>query len=367
MRRTTPLVLAAALVTPTLTPLAAQQARAIAAELVLQFGGIAENPAEDLYNIRRVIRGGDGRFVVATSKPVAVRVHDARGRFLRQLGREGEGPGEYRFTADLGEVTGDSVLVVSAGTRRWSVFGLDGKLVREFPVDPPHPMPGGVTLQHSAYARHQLAGSRGCPQVAVLARYAPTQPLRFVEALTDAQGRTWRHDLTVAGLWHVHTADGVHRFDVRLPPRLVIHQFADDQLIGVTTDSDDANHVVVYRVRLPAIAGAPPAPCDRPQPQRDGVFRNLSIHARNAFTAGEAWRSDFDRYPSMVAEMEFILKVTEEAEMKILHTSSASWVFAVSHLQTGAVCLASLGPDGLPGWESGSIACSATGGTRRQQ
>jgi hypothetical protein len=346
-------------------PATAQRVQQVPAELLLQFGGIGDDPAQDLFNVRRVLRTGDGRFIIVTSQPVTVRVHDAGGRYLHLLGRSGEGPGEYRSAADLGVTAGDTVQVVSSGTGRWSVFRLSGDLVREYLVDAAHPIPGGVTLQHGAYARHQLAGSRGCPHPGVLARHAPTQPFQFVETLTDGRGRTWRHDLTAAGLWHVYTPDGVHRFDVRLPPRLVIHQFAGDQLIGVTVDDDDANRVVVYRVRLAAMAGAPPAPCVHPRPARDGLFRTLSIHARNAFVAGEAWRSDFDRYPATVPEMEYILKVTEEAEMKILHTSSASWVFAVSHLETGAVCLASFGPDGLPGWESGSIACSATGGTRR--
>jgi hypothetical protein len=348
-------------------PLMAQAPRPVTAELLLQFGGLHDDPSRDLVNVRRVARARDGRFVVVTTKPVAVRVFSARGAFERPIGRAGEGPGEYRFGADIGAVTADSVLVVSHGTRRWMHFTLAGDLVREFPVDEAHPIPGGMSLRPSTYSRHRILGSRGCPSTAVLERTASTRPLQFDEVMTDPVGRTWRHDGRSPGLWQVHSIEGVHRFDVRLPVGITIHQFDGDQLIGVTIDEEDAHHVVVYRVPLPASNAPPPAPCVFPPPQRDGVFRNLQIHARNAMTAGEASRMDRRRYPASLEELVGLLNVTEEAELQILHASEESWAFAISHLETGAVCVASTGPRGLPGWESGSIACSATGGTRRSR
>jgi hypothetical protein len=349
------------------TPRLEAQVRVVPAELQLQFGGLQDDPTRDLYHVRRVVRTGDGRFVVATSKPVGVRVYSARGVIEQTLGREGEGPGEYRFAADLGMVTGDSVRVVSYGTRRWMEFELTGRLLREYPVDEANPIPGGMSLQHGHYARHRVVGQRGCAPEPLLARFAPSRPLQFVEVVTDGSGRTWRHDVATPGLWHIHTSDGIHRFDVRLPPGFTIHQFAGDQVIGVAFDDDDAHHVIVYRVVLPAPAGPPPAPCAFPPPSRDGVFRNLQIHARNAMTAGAALRSDLRRYPATVEEMARFLNVTQEAEMRILHSSEESWVVAISHLESGAVCVASIGPRGLAGWESGTIACSPTGGTRRSR
>lgn len=345
--------------------LAAQAARTVATERVMSFGGLHTDPARDLVNVRRVVRARDGRFVVVTTNPVAVRVFSTRGEVERTLGRAGEGPGEYRFSADLGAVTADSVLVVSYGTRRWMQFTLAGELIREFPVDEAHPIPGGMTLQHAAYTRHRILGSRGCPSTTVLERTRPARPLQFDEAMTDPAGRTWRHDATSPGLWRVYTSDAVHRYNVRLPAGFTVHQFDGDHVIGVSTDEDDAHHVEVFRVRLAPTNAPAPAPCTFPAPQREGVFRNLLIHSRNAMTAGEAMRSDSRRYPASVAELARLLNVTDEAEMQILHSSEESWAFAISHVATGSVCVTSIGPRGIPGWESGTIACSTLGGARR--
>lgn len=346
-------------------PAGGQAVQSITPVRLLAFGGLRDDPAQDLYRVSGVVRATDGRFVLTTTRPLAVRVHDARGVYQRILGQEGEGPGEYRFGVELGSLVGDVVQVVSLGTRRWLEFELDGTLRREFAVDDAHPLVQGVVLQHGAFSRRRVSGSCGCPSAAVLRRYAPEAPLTFVEALTDAQGRTWRRDITDAGLWHVHTGDDVHRFEVRLPPGIVIHQFVVDHLIGVTLDEDGGNHVEVYRVPLPPIAGPLPQPCEFPPPQRDGVFRDLMIHARNAMTAGEAFHSDMRHYPRSAEEMVRLLNVTEAAELTILHSSEESWAFAISDIGSGAVCVASIGPDGLPGWQSGSIACSSTGGRRR--
>lgn len=53
--------------------------------------------------------------------PTPPRLFDARGRFVRLLGREGSGPGEFRRPAAV-LVSGDSTLIVDTGERRLVVW-----------------------------------------------------------------------------------------------------------------------------------------------------------------------------------------------------------------------------------------------------
>jgi hypothetical protein len=64
--------------------------------------GLDEGAPEYLFgNIRSVAADRDGRIYVADRIGSTLRVYDPDGRFLRQLGREGQGPGEYQWPADL--------------------------------------------------------------------------------------------------------------------------------------------------------------------------------------------------------------------------------------------------------------------------
>ncbi|HEY8468942.1 MAG TPA: 6-bladed beta-propeller [Longimicrobiales bacterium] len=85
-----------------------------------------------------------------------VLVYDAAGRFVRELGRQGGGPGE--FQAPLGFAVGrdGTVIVADAAHRNLTIFRPDGELDRTVPFDPavgaffrsvqPHPR-GGVLIE----------------------------------------------------------------------------------------------------------------------------------------------------------------------------------------------------------------------------
>lgn len=100
------------------------------AEVVI---GVAEGPDEYMVSTSpRSIRfalGPDGTIGYVESKPLELRVYDARGRFLYRAGREGDGPGEIRrsstltFTADNGWIVYDSRL------RRLVTFDKQGRLL----------------------------------------------------------------------------------------------------------------------------------------------------------------------------------------------------------------------------------------------
>ena len=63
---------------------------------------------------------------------VAVRLYGPDGKFLRAIGRRGEGPGEYRVP--FAAFYKDSLYVYDPQLRRASVFTVDGKLARTVPT-----------------------------------------------------------------------------------------------------------------------------------------------------------------------------------------------------------------------------------------
>lgn len=69
----------------------------------------------------------DGRVYVSDSQANGVHVFDASGRHVRTIGREGEGPVEFRRLGDL-QTFGDTLVVVDAGNGRLQLLSPEGEL-----------------------------------------------------------------------------------------------------------------------------------------------------------------------------------------------------------------------------------------------
>jgi hypothetical protein len=75
-----------------------------------------------------------GTMAVADPTMKSVRLYDADGRFLRQVGHDGSGPGEYRSPASLAYLPDGRLLVRDAGNRRVIVYARDGAPLDAFPL-----------------------------------------------------------------------------------------------------------------------------------------------------------------------------------------------------------------------------------------
>jgi hypothetical protein len=119
------------------TPLAGQDPDCESCELQLREVarlGDRDGPGalHDITNIVRV--DGRGRFVIARSGGTELLVFDSNGRFIQQVGREGDGPGEFRNAPSIVFGPGDSLYVFDNGQGRLSVFDPGFRLVRTAPV-----------------------------------------------------------------------------------------------------------------------------------------------------------------------------------------------------------------------------------------
>ncbi|MEX2529227.1 MAG: 6-bladed beta-propeller [Gemmatimonadota bacterium] len=106
----------------------------------------------------------DRIFVSEEPRRAEVKVYDGEGRYLRTLGQEGEGPGEYQSIAGLHVGPSDSLFVFDGGLWRMTVYGPDlGEPVRttRLPIEPQYRvlvLEDGRLVSSSAMGTPELIG-----------------------------------------------------------------------------------------------------------------------------------------------------------------------------------------------------------------
>jgi hypothetical protein len=138
--------------------------------------------------VRPYIRaiGDDGYIYVSDTGIPALRVFDSQGRFVRQIGAQGAGPGEYQNIAAAG-LKGDTVWVSDPATGRVTLFDRQGQLLESFRVyfRAGERRPTGIPVDVLGPERFLVVSPTG----PVMADLAPG-PVRFTQSLlvTDRAG-----------------------------------------------------------------------------------------------------------------------------------------------------------------------------------
>lgn len=127
--------------------------------------GSADGPDLLEYHPVTVAIDSRGRFYLTTALALhEVKVFDGSGRFLRVIGREGEGPGEFRRISALVITPGDSLYVLDNGNSRLTAFSPAHGMVRTAPlpfgVDYPkvHYLPNDLLLVNANVRTPELLG-----------------------------------------------------------------------------------------------------------------------------------------------------------------------------------------------------------------
>lgn len=92
----------------------------------LRIGG-AEDEQNPFTRISSLAVGRDGSMYVADEMQAAVSVYDAGGRFVRMIGRKGNGPGEFMWLGLVG-LKGDSIWTYDGQQRRLTLFDSNGRV-----------------------------------------------------------------------------------------------------------------------------------------------------------------------------------------------------------------------------------------------
>lgn len=99
-------------------------------------GGDRGNPEHELDPtgpFHSAVRTSDGRFVVVSNHDLKLYAPD--GQYLRSIGRQGQGPGEFGQVRSVCVTAGDTIIAIHYSAPRVSVFDPQGEHVRTFAVD----------------------------------------------------------------------------------------------------------------------------------------------------------------------------------------------------------------------------------------
>jgi len=96
----------------------------------LEIGTVAGEEPYQFSNISSVVGMPDGEIVVVDQGSLDVRWFDDRGTFLRSVGGEGRGPGEFVRAQVVPQFRPDSLVVFDLMQRRLTSISLDGEWVR---------------------------------------------------------------------------------------------------------------------------------------------------------------------------------------------------------------------------------------------
>lgn len=111
----------------------------VAEEPSLTIGSAEEDEAYALFGVVAAVRLPDGRIAIANAGTRQVRIYDASGRHVLDLGREGQGPGEFRRLADVWRGPGDSIVAADNALGRLTVFDAEARFGRTILLQPATP------------------------------------------------------------------------------------------------------------------------------------------------------------------------------------------------------------------------------------
>jgi hypothetical protein len=108
-----------------------------------------------------------GQLIVSVFAASDLRVYDRAGHFVRTIGREGQGPGEFEGIGLMCRVRGDSLLVVDRNDRRLSVLDSAGNVAYQHAVVRPLPrcpVNGALFMTYTLPASEQPDSSARDPR-----------------------------------------------------------------------------------------------------------------------------------------------------------------------------------------------------------
>jgi hypothetical protein len=144
-------------------PLAAQQRVQLPArdrtlsdapETVFAIGKAVGEAWEELAGVRAAAFDARDNLYVLDAGNSRVLVFDAAGRFVRAVGRKGEGPGELITPAALVVSPEGTIVVSDVGRRAFSLFSAEGTFLRNHPFPEEH----GMSLSQATLFTHPRGG-----------------------------------------------------------------------------------------------------------------------------------------------------------------------------------------------------------------
>ena len=181
--------------TVTIDPFASDAVCSVSEEPTFYVGDSEDTDEQWFTRVLGVARLSDGTVAVADDYSMEVRIFDPSGAHVRSMGREGEGPGEFKRLWQMWRLPGDTLWVGDYRPWRYQVYASSGEWIRTVTIDPiyPNPSRGGGVLANgvSINARDERARKRDfrTPNKQHVEAHAPDG--RFMGVVASVRGRTF--------------------------------------------------------------------------------------------------------------------------------------------------------------------------------
>ena len=113
-------------------PIYANEVIVFEEELII---GKSDGPQEYILNhISSFAADESGNIFILDMKPFRVLVYDKKGKFLRSIGREGQGPGEFQIPGNIQITDQNELMVCDSGRSAILFFSIEGRFLREIKI-----------------------------------------------------------------------------------------------------------------------------------------------------------------------------------------------------------------------------------------
>ena len=339
-----------------------------AEEPTLEIGVVEGDDDYQLFRAVSAARLSDQTIIVANTGTAQLRFFDHDGRFLRSVGRWGNGPGEFRWLQGVQVAEGDTVVAFDGRLRR-SFFAPDGEFVRSdnIPYQRETDFPSSVWLYQNAWVDGVNPGDERIAVARAIDRLPPpggAAPFWYVRV--DREGSLWVSDgIETNGLrrhWTIHDTNGVAVARASLPESFEMLEMARTDVLGRWRDGFDVEFIRIYELDRSATRadGEPPprsAPADASLELgvEGDPMRDLRAMVRDIATAQERYFSDHVRYATHPSQLDWDSpEGTWFSFVKM--TRSGYWTVA-GHVGAPRICGIVIG-ETPPGWIEGAAKCA---------
>ncbi len=228
--------------------------------------------AEDLVGVHPVAVGGGGTLAVGQRMDRQVRIYTQAGQLVAKVGRDGEGPGEFRGVGSVGWI-GDTLWVDDPMLNRLTFFRSDGSLVRTVGLPARGHMPG--SFEDAGELSVRALRSDGTIMAKVTE--SPEDPGRFVRVtpeggILEVLAEDWDPD----GSWvTVHRSGGRSTVGLPFAAARMSRVYPDGSRLVFVSAEVEGEEAGTFRVVVVGLGGdtlvARRYPCDVVQiPRRVG-------------------------------------------------------------------------------------------------
>lgn len=94
--------------------------------------GMSEGPKDYILNLILSFSADDeGNIFILDMKPYRVKVYDKEGKYVRSIGREGQGPGEFQGPKNIQFTDQNELMICDSGRTAILFFSVEGQFLRE--------------------------------------------------------------------------------------------------------------------------------------------------------------------------------------------------------------------------------------------